>query len=190
MSEYLVAIGTSAGGLQALQAVLSVLPAQFCWPIVIVMHLLEQSTSNLAFLLAQDCALPIHEALDKQPLTPGHIYVAPPDYHLLIESPQALALSVDPPLNYSRPAIDILFDSAAKAFYEQCMGILLSGASCDGSQGLLSIAQRGGTAVIQSPESAEFKVMPQSALQLLPEARVLDLQAIGPWLVQQETTSR
>jgi two-component system, chemotaxis family, protein-glutamate methylesterase/glutaminase len=180
----LVAIGASWGGLRAVEIVLGALPQDFAAPVVIAQH--RQVDSNdgmLVRLLDARCALTVCEAEDKQALDPGLVLVAPPDYHLLVEA-GTVALSVDAPLNFSRPSIDILFSSAADAYAERVAGVVLTGSNADGAHGLARIAARGGIAIVQDPGSAERREMPDAALSATPTARVLALEQIGPGLAQ------
>ena len=178
----LVALGASWGGLHAVETVLGSLPADFGPPIVIAQHRQADSHDNmLVRLLDARCALKVCEAEDKQELDPGTVLVAPPDYHLLVET-GSVALSVDAPLNFSRPSIDILFSSAADAYGNRVAGVVLTGANADGALGLAQIAERGGPAIVQDPETAERREMPEAALWATPEARVLALEEIGPAL--------
>jgi two-component system chemotaxis response regulator CheB len=180
----LVAMGASWGGLRAVETVLGALPEDFAAPIVIALHRqVDSNDGTLVRLLGARCALRVHEAEDKQVLDPGVVIVAPADYHLLVES-GAVALSVDAPLNYSRPSIDILFTSAADAYGDRVAGVVLTGSNSDGALGLAQIAGRGGTAIVQDPEHAERREMPDAALWATPEARVLALEEIGPALTQ------
>ena len=185
MSELgLVAMGASWGGLRAVEAVLGALPQDFAVPVVIAQHRqVGSDDGTLVRLLDARCALTVCEAEDKQPLDPGVVLVAPADYHLLVE-PGAVALSVDAPLNYSRPSIDILLSSAAHAYGDRVAGVVLTGSNADGALGLAQIAGRGGAAIVQDPESAERREMPEAALRATPEARVLALDEIGPALTQ------
>jgi len=180
----LVAMGASWGGLHAVETVLGALPQDFAAPVVIAQHRQIDSTDGmLARLLDARCSLTVCEAEDKQALDPGVVLVAPADYHLLVET-GAVALSVDAPQNYSRPSIDILFSSAAIAYGDQVAGVVLTGANADGALGLAQIAARGGPAIVQDPETAERREMPEAALWATPEARVLALEEIGPALAQ------
>jgi two-component system chemotaxis response regulator CheB len=179
----LVAIGASWGGLHAVEMVLAGLPAEFDAPIVIAQHRRSDSDGMLVQLLDARCALTVCEADDKQVLHPGVVLVAPADYHLLVET-GTVALSVDEPLNYSRPSIDILFSSAADAYGEALAGVVLTGSNADGALGLARIAARGGTVIVQDPETAERREMPEAALGSTPEARVLALADIAPALTQ------
>ncbi len=185
-----VVIGGSAGAIEALNALLPMLPAQFRPPVVVVMHQLASTPSLLPELFKARCVLPVHEAEDKMPMEPGHLYLAPPDYHLLVEqdpdtpATMRLALSVEPPVRFSRPSIDVLFESAAIAWRERALGILLSGANDDGARGLAAIRAAGGTAWVQTPESAAVETMPQEAIARGAADRVLNLEAIGRGLAR------
>jgi two-component system chemotaxis response regulator CheB len=175
-------MGASWGGLRAVEAVLGALPSGFGAPVVIAQHRRTDSSDGmLVRLLDARCELRVYEAEDKQALDRGVVLVAPADYHLLVES-GSVALSVDEPLNYSRPSIDILLGSAADAYGERVAGVILTGANSDGALGLAHIAARGGTAIVQDPETAERREMPAAALRATPQARVLALAEIGPAL--------
>ncbi|HEY0681283.1 MAG TPA: chemotaxis protein CheB [Steroidobacter sp.] len=160
-----VVIGGSAGSLEVLRPVVRALPPVIDCPVVVVIHLPSHS-SGLAELLGADTPLTVKQAEDKEPLSAGVIYIAPPSYHLLIESGATFALSVDPPVHYSRPAIDVLFESACDVYGPNLIGVLLSGASEDGAAGLQEIHAAGGTTIVQSPLSAEVAIMPAAALAL------------------------
>ena len=176
----LIVVGVSAGGLFALRTLVAGLPRDFDIPVVVVQH--RSRDSELLCELLQECAhLEVGEANDKEPILPGHVYVGPPDYHLLVENGY-FVLSTDEPVRFSRPSIDVMFQSAADAYAPDVVGIVLTGANADGSRGLRTIVDRGGYAVVQDPASAEVPVMPQHALKAVPEACVLALDAIGPHL--------
>ncbi|MGE8214607.1 Chemotaxis response regulator protein-glutamate methylesterase of group 3 operon [compost metagenome] len=174
----LVVIGASAGGVNALQALLAALPVGLAMPILVVLHLPRDRPSRIADLLDVRCPLPVREAEDKQPLQDGTVTFAPPDYHLLVEDRQTLALSIDPPVLFSRPAIDPLFESAAEVFGPGVLAILLTGASSDGSQGVAAVRQAGGEAWIQSPDDAYSPLMPASALAHAGADAVLPLTSL------------
>jgi two-component system chemotaxis response regulator CheB len=177
-------MGASWGGLRALETVLGALPSDFGAPVVIAQHRQADSSDGmLVRLLDARCDLHVCEAEDKQALDRGVVLVAPPDYHMLIES-GSVALSVDEPLNYSRPSIDILLGSAADAYGERVAGVILTGSNADGALGLAHLAARGGTAIVQDPETAQRREMPDAALWATPDARVLALEEIGPALIQ------
>lgn len=171
-----VVIGASAGGIQALRVLLEGLPATFAPPIVVVQHIPPDRPSALAELFGYRCVLRVVEVDDKQPLTSGTVFFAPPDYHLLVEDRQTLALSIDEPVKFSRPSIDVLFESAAAAFGTQLLAILLTGASSDGSEGLVSVRRAGGKAWVQCPSEAAVPTMPESALALAGADAVLRLR--------------
>ena len=163
-----IVIGASAGAVDALKQLLPAIPREIPAPILIVVHVPPDRRSGLPALFAAGSTLAMTEAEDKAVPLAGHVYFAPPDYHLLLEHDGTLALSVDEPIHYSRPSIDVLFDSAADACGARVLGILLSGASADGAEGLARIRADGGHAWVQSPESAQVPAMPRAALQLAP----------------------
>ena len=159
-------IGGSAGALDVVRQVLAQLTAQVAVPIVIVLHLPEHAQDGMAALLRHGSVLPVKQAEDKEPLRAGHIYVAAPAYHLLIEPTRTFALSLDAPVRYSRPAIDVLFESACDAYREALLAVLLSGASDDGAAGLQEIHAAGGITIVQEPSDADVPTMPRAALAL------------------------
>ncbi|WP_281888368.1 chemotaxis protein CheB [Paenibacillus sp. YYML68] len=172
-------IGVSAGGLQALRTLLTAIAPSFPLPIVIVQHLKEGSDSYLADYLNGVAAIQVKEADDKEKLKAGVAYIAPAGYHLLVEDDRTLALSVDPPVQYSRPSVDVLFESAVYALGGRCIGVVLTGANADGSRGLLAIKRAGGLAIVQNPATAEYSTMPAAALRLVEADYVVELEAIG-----------
>lgn len=176
-----IAIGGSLGGLRAVQQILKSLPRGFSLPVAITLHRHRESLPGMAEVLCDTCVLPVQEADDKDPLLPGHVLIAPADYHLLVEQGH-VALSTDPPVNYARPSIDVLFESAADAYGKGVLAVLLTGASADGAAGMAYIHQRGGRTLVQDPASAECAVMPQSALDAAPIDLVLPLAEIGSYL--------
>ncbi len=177
-SMELIVVGASAGGVSALQALLAAVPATLPVPVVVVLHLPRDRPSRVADLLDPGCALPVREAEDKQALLPGTVTFAPPDYHLLVEDRGSLALSVDSPVLFSRPAIDPLFESAAGVFGSGVLAILLTGASNDGSAGVAAVRQAGGQAWIQSPDDAYSPIMPAAALAHAGADAVLPLASL------------
>lgn len=179
-----VVIGTSAGGLRALKCIIEKLPAQFDIPILIVQHLSPQSGSFLPNYLGQFTHLQVKEAEPNEPILNGYVYIAPANYHLLVEKDKKLSLTVDEKVNFSRPSIDLLFESAAEAFLDQLLAILLTGANNDGANGIIRIHQLGGTTIAQHPESAEVKTMPQSAIETGNIDWVLHLNEISVFLSQ------
>lgn len=183
MPYELIVVGASLGGLTALGKLLGALPADFGVPLAIVQHRHRDSNGGLRSVLQRTTALRVCEAEDKQPLEPGAIYLAPADYHLLIE-PGACALSVDEPVLFARPAIDVLFESAADAYTDRLIGVILTGASEDGAAGVAAIKAVGGCVIVQEPTLAECPVMPLAAIAAAPIDHVLPLPAIAPLLVR------
>ena len=177
-----IVIGASAGALEALSSLLPGLPADYRLPILVVVHLPPDKTSLLAELLRVRCAIRVREAEDKEPIEPGVAYFAPPDYHLLVEQDKRLSLSDDEPVLFSRPSIDVLFESAADAYGDGLIGVVLTGANSDGANGLKAVVEAGGVAVVQSPGSAYAVVMPEAAIAACPEARVLPVNEIAAYL--------
>lgn len=177
-----VVIGASAGGLNALKAILSPLPKTFFLPIIIVQHIHPEGTSFVDALSVR-CSLKIREAIDKDKLTQGVVYLAPPDYHLLVEDEETLTLSTDERVNYARPSIDVLFESASDVFKERLIGIVLTGANNDGAQGLKYVKGNGGIAVVQDPKTAEMPTMPQAAITKSTVDHVLGLEGIAQFLI-------
>lgn len=164
-AEILV-IGGSAGSFNHMQHLVSILPAGFLMPVVIVIHRGRQYKSILEGLFQQRSEVKVKEAGDKEPLEPGNVYIAPAGYHLLVEQNRSLSLDVSEPLWYSRPSIDVLFESAADSYGNRAMGILFSGANEDGAKGLAMIRKHGGLTLAQHPEDAEFGVMPAAAIAM------------------------
>jgi two-component system chemotaxis response regulator CheB len=180
----LVVIGGSAGGLEALVAIVRSLPDELTVPIVVVLHLGPQK-SLVPEVLRNVTRRTVLEAEDKQPLAANHVYIAPPGYHLLVERTRTLALSVDEPVNYSRPSIDVLFEAAAGAYRDRCAGVLLSGANEDGARGLQAIVEAGGTAYVQPPATASHPTMPEAAIQRLgSRAHVLTIPELAKALAR------
>ena len=171
-----VTIGASAGGVEVLSMLLSSLPASCRLSFFIVMHIPRERPSLLAELFGSRCALPVKEAEDKEPIQPGTVYFAPPDYHLLIDRGPAFALSSDEPVHFSRPSIDVLFDSAADIYGERLIGVILTGANQDGAEGLAAVGRAGGRTVVQDPVSAAVAYLPEAALSEGPVDFVLSLE--------------
>ncbi len=173
-----VVIGASAGALDALMKIFPALPADFPLPIVTVVHIPPDRKSILPQLFKERSALTFCEAEDKEPLEPAHVYFAAPDYHLLTEASGELSLSGDEPVLFSRPSIDVLFESAADAFGEGVIGIILTGANEDGARGLRRIIDAGGKGLVQHPSQAHAPAMPEAAIKMCPEASVLSIEEI------------
>jgi two-component system chemotaxis response regulator CheB len=179
----LVAIGASWGGLDVLRDILRDLPAELDAAVVIAQHRSPDSHPT-AFrdLLGEVTRLKVREASDKDSVCPGTVYVAAPDYHLLVD-PGSVSLSTDEPVLYARPSIDVLFETAAESYRDRCIGVVLTGANDDGSRGLARVVELGGTAIVQDPETAQRDEMPRAALRAAPTARVTPVAEIGPLLV-------
>ena len=174
----IVVVGTSWGGLAALRTLVAGLPDSFQMAVTLVQHRHKDSDHLLRTLLQERSTLRVFEVEDKMPLEHGHIYVAPPNYHTLIE-PGYFSLSTEAPVRFSRPSIDVTFASAADSYTHRTVGIVLTGANDDGSEGLRRISDRGGLAIVQDPESAESRPMPEAARKAVPRARVMTLDAIA-----------
>lgn len=159
-----IVVGASAGGITALTRLLAALPSGFRPALLVVLHLPADRPSLLSQIFSSRCALPVQEATDKEAIAPGTVYFAPPDYHLQVEPDRTLSLSLDEPIHFSRPSIDVLFESAAAAYGSDLLGIVLTGGSVDGAAGLKVLRECGGTAWVQDPADAEVALMPESAL--------------------------
>lgn len=177
-----VVIGASAGAVDALSAVLPALPAGYPLAVAVVVHLPPDKKSQMAGLLAARCRVPVKEAEDKEPFAAGVVYLAPPDYHLLVEPDRRLSLSSEEPVLYSRPSVDVLFETAADAFGPALVAAVLTGASADGARGLAAVAAAGGRGVVQEPETAYAAAMPRAALAACPGAAALRLDRIAELL--------
>lgn len=185
MAKYnAIVIGVSAGGMEALTAILPVLPADLSVPVFIVQHRSFKPDSFLEAHLDSLCNLKVMAAIPNQAITLGNIYIAPGGYHLLIEQEHTLSLSIDAPVSFSIPSIDVLFVSAADVYKEKLIGVILTGANTDGSLGLKKIRERGGLGIVQDPEAACARSMPENAIALAGADHVLTLQDIGPFLVE------
>ncbi|CAK0742976.1 putative protein-glutamate methylesterase/protein-glutamine glutaminase [Gammaproteobacteria bacterium] len=178
-----IVMGCSAGGIDALRIILAGLPTDFVLPIVIVSHIAASVKSLLPEILTVVCKIPVLEAMERCPVEPGHVYVAPPSYHLLIEPDRTFALSVDNKVCNVRPAIDLLFYSAADLYGDGLIGVVLTGANNDGSSGLIAIKRAGGLTVAQDPETAVARTMPEAAIATGCVDVVLPLTAIAGFLV-------
>ncbi|MFB4392173.1 MULTISPECIES: chemotaxis protein CheB [unclassified Pseudomonas] len=181
-----VVIGASAGGVTALFKVLGELSADFAIPLLCVLHLPDDRHSQLAEVMQRRLNRPVHEARDKEPIVAGQIYVAGPGYHLSVERDLRMSLSQEAPVHFSRPAIDFLFQSAADAYGDGLLGVLLTGANEDGAQGLAYIKAQGGRTVVQDPRDAQVALMPEAALALHRPDHLLSLNGIGQLLATLE----
>jgi two-component system, chemotaxis family, protein-glutamate methylesterase/glutaminase len=184
MKADVVAVGASWGGLDTFRDVLRDLPADLDAAVVIAQHRSPEShPTALRDLLGAVTRLHVCEAGDKDALRPGTVYIAAPDYHLLVD-PGSLSLSTDEPVQFARPSIDVLLESAAESYRERCVGVVLTGANTDGAHGLARVAELGGTAIVQDPEEAVRDEMPLAALAAVPSARVARAAEIAPLLVE------
>ena len=174
-----IVVGASAGAIEALSVILPTLPKGFSAALIVVVHIPSDRASKLAELFQARCQVIVKEAEDKEPIEAGTVYFAPPDYHLLVNSDRRLSLSSEEPVLFSRPSIDVLFESAADAFGENLAGIILSGANSDGAAGLRNVCDSGGIAIVQTPDTAYAGTMPQAAKDACPEASLLDLNRIS-----------
>jgi two-component system chemotaxis response regulator CheB len=174
-----IAIGGSAGGIEALRTLLPALPPTLDVPVFVALHLKADAREDRWPRVFADCAVKVKEAEDKEIAEPGTVYFAPADYHLLVDSDGTMSLSTDPRVHASRPSIDVLLESAAWAYGQKLLGIVLSGANADGASGLREVCDAGGTCWVQTPEEAVAPIMPRSALRAVPEARALGTVAMA-----------
>ncbi|HSK21253.1 MAG TPA: chemotaxis protein CheB [Longimicrobiales bacterium] len=182
MAHGMVVIGTSAGGLDAVCRLLRLLPPDLRLSILVVQH--RSPDSDALCDVLQDCsALPVHDVIDKEPITPGNVYLAPPDYHVLVEEDH-FSLSVDEPVAYSRPSIDVSLESAADSWGQRLVGVVLTGANRDGARGLRHVRDAGGLALVQTIATAEVDIMPAAAAAAVPEAELLTLEELAARLIQ------
>jgi two-component system, chemotaxis family, protein-glutamate methylesterase/glutaminase len=177
-----IVIGASAGGVEALAVLLPALPANLAASVLVVLHLPRERPSLLVEIFAPRCARPVREAQDKEPIEPGTVYFAPPDYHVLVDEGPHLALSIDDAVHFSRPSIDVLFESAADVFGPHLLGIILTGASRDGASGLDAVRRAGGVTVVQDPGDAQVRLMVEAALERGPVDFILTLAQIADLL--------
>jgi two-component system chemotaxis response regulator CheB len=179
-----IVIGASAGALETLSLLLPALPRGYPWPLISVVHLPPDKNSVLAELLRAKCHVDVREAEDKEPICGGTVYFAPPDYHLLVEADRRLSLSSEEAVQYSRPSIDVLFESAADAYGAGLVGVILTGANSDGARGLKAVVDAGGAAIVQRPDQARASAMPQAALDACPDALVMSVDEIVAYLLE------
>ena len=177
-----VVVGVSTGGVHALQTLLGQLPAAFPLPILVVQHISADADGGLARLLDERCSLSVKEADEQDEILPGTVYLAPPNYHLLVELEGFLSLSADPYVSFARPSVDVLFESAAAVFGPGLIGFVLTGANFDGSRGLKTIKRKGGVAIVQDPADAEAPQMPQAAIAATGVDYVVALDGIATLL--------
>lgn len=179
----IVVVGASWGGLSALSSLIAGLSPDFEVPLVVVQHRSRHGDTLLASLLQEVTPLRVVDVEDKEPLMPRSVYIAPANYHLLVDNGH-FSLTTDPLVKFSRPSIDVTFFSAADTYVGSAVGVILTGANDDGARGLRHIVDRGGRAVIQDPATAESPVMPLAARRMVPEADVLPLEEIAPHLTR------
>lgn len=177
-----VVLGSSAGGLNALKTIFGALDKRFPLPVIIVQHVSPDADNYLSLFLDNMNKIRVKEADEKEVPQPGVAYIAPPNYHLLIELDRSFTLTVGERVNYARPSIDVLFETAAEAYGEGLIGIILTGANNDGSAGLKKIKERGGVTIVQNPEEAESDSMPRSAIETAGPDHVLSLKEIANFL--------
>ncbi len=177
-----VVIGGSAGAMTVLASLLPALPASYPVPVVIVVHLPAEGPDGVADVLHHRCEIAVKEAEDKESLAPGTVYVAPSDYHVLVEQSGYLSLSCEEPVRYARPSIDVLFESAADAYGAALVAVVLSGANEDGADGVRAVCRSGGVALVQAPKTAEMPAMPAAAMAACAQARVLSPRGITEYL--------
>jgi two-component system chemotaxis response regulator CheB len=178
-STELVAIGASSGGLDGIGTLLAALPRDFPAAVAVVLHMPPGNGGLLSGLFAARCALPVKEVEDKEFIVPGTVYIAAPDYHMLVEPDRSFSLSQDDPVHFSRPSIDVLLESAAIAYRERLLGIVLAGGSPDGAAGLMRVRALGGQAWMQEPGNADAPPMPASAIAHAGADRIIDMGTLA-----------
>lgn len=178
-----IVIGASAGGLYALISILKSLPSNYPIPVIVVQHRAKDERSLLEEVMQHKCNIGIKQADEKEVIQHGYVYFAPPNYHLLVESNGTFSLSYDAPVNFSRPSIDVLFETAAEVYKKRLLGIILTGANKDGAQGMRKIRALGGTTIAQQPRTAEYPEMPQAAISTGAIQHILTPEAIGSFLL-------
>ena len=179
-----VVIGVSAGGLHALIHILGQLPADYFLPIIVVQHRGKEYKILLEEILQTKCLLKVKQADEKERIQSGFIYIAPPNYHLLVEQDKTFSLTSDKLVKHSRPSIDLMFTTAAEVYKEKLLGIILTGASSDGAEGILDIQREGGYTIAQDPKTAEYPYMPQASISIGAIHAILTLDEIKSYLMQ------
>lgn len=179
-----VVIGTSAGGMEALGLILTKLPSNFGTPILIVQHLSPQSDGYMARRFNEICHIAVKEADEKEKILSGTVYIAPANYHMLVENDETLSLTVDEKINYARPSVDVLFETASDTYKDKLIGIILTGANSDGSKGLKKIKERGGLVMVQAPHTAVASSMPEAAIKATHVDYVLTIDEIAKKLME------
>lgn len=184
MSYLAIVIGVSAGGMNAMKIMFSLLPKGFNIPIIIVQHISAHSDSEWIKLLKEKSNLNIKEADEKEKIENANVYIAPPNYHLLIEKNKTFSLTIDQRVNFARPSIDVLFESAADAYKNKLIGIVLTGSNHDGTKGMIRIKEYGGLTIVQDPNTAEYSSMPTSVISAIKVNHVLALEDIIKLLIK------
>jgi len=179
-----IVIGVSSGGMNALKFIFSTLPADFSIPIIIVQHVSARSDNEWINLLNNKSNLTIKEADEKEKIETGNVYIAAANYHLMIEKNKTFLLTIDERVNFARPSIDVLFESAAEAYKDKLIGIVLTGSNNDGAKGIKRIKELGGMVIIQDPETAESSTMPESAIATVQPDYILSLEEIVQLLIK------
>ena len=179
-----IVIGVSSGGMNAMKIMFSLLPKNFSTPIIIVQHIGARSDGHFIKLLNKQSNVSIKEADEKEKIENGTVYIAPPNYHLMIERDKSFSLTIEERVNYARPAIDVLFESAADAYKDKLIGVILTGSSSDGSLGLKKIKEYGGLTIAQDPKTAESGYMPASAIAVVRMDFILSLEEIIKLLIK------
>ena len=179
-----IVIGVSSGGMNAMKVIFSLLPKNFIIPIIIVQHIGARSDNQWIKLLNNNSKLYLKEADEKEKIEHGKVYIAPPNYHLMIERNKTFSLTIDERVNYSRPSIDVLFESAAEAYKNKLIGVILTGSNNDGTEGIKQIKEYGGLTIVQDPETAESSYMPASAIAAIQPDCILSLENIIALLIK------
>ncbi len=177
-----IVIGVSAGGLNALTKITPALPKDFPISVMIVQHRLHDADEFLAEYINSLCDIDVKEAVSREAIKPECVYIAPSGHHLLVERDKTFSLSVDPPVSFAIPSVDVLFESAAAAYEDKLVGVILTGANSDGSQGLKTIKEYGGLAIVQDPRTAETSAMPKTAIEMVDVDYIIPLDEIGGFL--------
>lgn len=184
-----IVIGTSAGGLFALTVILEKLPVNFPLPVIVVQHRSKDQKDLLEEVLQSKCKIRIKQADEKEKIEPGFVYIAPPDYHLQVEAAKAFSLSSDEPVHFSRPSIDVLFETAAMVFKDKLIGIILTGSNIDGTAGVMAVNKYGGLTIAQKPDEAQFPFMPEAAIKTKKINHIWTLSEIQEFLSKLTNTS-
>lgn len=179
-----IVMGVSSGGMNALSTIIPNFPKEFPIPVIVVQHISPSSDNYMTRYLDSISKVTVKEVDEKEKLQKGFVYTAPPNYHVLVEEDETLSLSVEDRINFARPSVDVLFESAADVFGSQLIGIILTGANNDGSMGIKQIKEKGGLTIVQDPETSEVNGMPNAALSATKIDHILQLEEIGPFLVK------